>query len=287
MPLNSMAPKPVLAPLASAPLLRPIPLRPASAGKDSISPRPDPEAQRPQTAPGDMGHAPRSQGNPRPADVGVAAPKPEPGDSLRQKFPHYDERAHYQYESLKYIEDHPDMGLLDMWNNGSVPFFPTAERKPTATETAAFRDFASQVNAHRQDAVHSGLPLDSHLHRMDPLRHGEYGAMYALSNDAAPVRQEFKYNPENFLTLAAGPSTKMVIHSHPINPRPGPVTIDDLAKRMPSVTDHQQASLDRMKSGADNYLVVGDRVSHFDGTTLAVTELRPSPLAGKLPGVTF
>lgn len=261
------------------PLVRPVAVRPNSAGANGSQVTPDKEAQRPRSAPGDMGHAPRQHGFP--ADT---QPRP-PAPKTWEQFPHYDAQAHSQYESLRYLENHPDVGMTQMWNNGTVPFFPTGERAPTAAENAAFRDFAGQVNGHRHDAVRSGLP-PTHLHRLDPLRNGEYGAMYGIDATGRPIRQDFKFNEGQAVALNTAPDTRMVIHSHPIEPWHGPATIDDLAKRMPSVTDHQAAALDAMKAGADNYLVYGDRVTHFDGKSLQVTELRPSPLEGRLPEVT-
>jgi hypothetical protein len=177
------------------------------------------------------------------------------------------------------------VGLVNLWNNGTVPFFPTAERAPTAAETAALSDFAAQINRHRRENTGAQVP-STYLHRLDPLRSGEYGALYALGPGGRPVRQDFRYHEDQSVELACRPDTRMVIHSHPMRPLRGPADIDDLALRMPSVTDHQQASLDRMRSRADNYLVYGDRVMHFNGRDLSVTELRPSPLAGRMPVVT-
>jgi len=225
-----------------------------------------------------MGHAPRPHGFP------IETKNLPPAPNGWGRFPHYDGKAHYQYESLRFLENHHDVGMTQMWNSGTVPFFPTGERAPTTAEKAAFQDFAGQVNGHRRDALSTSLP-PTHLHRLDPLRNGEYGAMYGIDSTGRPVRQDFKFNTGQAVSLDSAPDTRMVIHSHPIKPWQGPATIDDLAMRMPSITDHQAAALDTMKAGADNYLVYGDRVSHFDGKSLQVTELRPSPLEGRLPDV--
>ena len=260
-------------------LVKPIAQRPGSAGRTESKPAQPAEAQQPVSAPGDLGQSPRPTGFPIKSQSQNAAPLGW------EHFPHYDDKAHYQFQSLRHLENHPDVGMTEMWNNGTVPFFPTAERAPTAAEKAAFQDFAGQVNWHRSDAVRSSLP-PTHLHRLDPLRNGEYGALYGIDATGRPIRQDFKFNEGQAVALDTAPDTRMVIHSHPIEPWFGPATIDDLAKRMPSVTDHQAAALDAMKAGADNYLVYGDRVTHFDGKSLQVTELRPSPLEGRLPEVT-
>jgi hypothetical protein len=265
--------------LSSPTLVRPTAIRPSSANGNAASHSPQADEQRPQTAPANMGEAPRPHGFP------VETKKPPAAYTSWDQFPNYDAKAHTNYESLRYLEKHPDVGMQNMWNNGTVPFFPTGERPPTKAEHAAFRDFAGQVNGHRNDAVRSGLP-PTHLHRLDPLRNGEYGAMYGIDATGRPIRQEFKFNQGEAVALDSTAETRMVIHSHPIKPWHGPATIDDLAYRMPSVTDHQAAALDHMKSGADNYLVYGNRVTHFNGKSLEVTELRPSPLNGRLPEVT-
>lgn len=256
------------------PLIRPLPIRPASAGAAETKARAETGAamERSSTAPGHTGDAPRPQGNPILPANGWA------------RYPHYDAQAYGQYQSLAYLERHPDIGVANLWNNGTVPFFPTGERAPTAAESAALSDFAAQINRHRRENTGAGLP-PTYLHRLDPLRNGEYGALYS-QGPAGPVRQDFKYNEDESVALGCAPDTRMIIHSHPMRPLQGPATIDDLARRMPSVTDHQQASLDQMRSRADNYLIYGDRALHFDGRDLSVTELRPSPLEGRMPEVT-
>lgn len=258
-------------------IVKPIPIRPASAGKESAHAAPVGDSRLARSAPADMGHAPRPQGNPD--QPGVELPKPPKG---WESYPHFDEKTHANYEALRYFENRPGVGHEGMWSNGNMPFFPTSERAPTRAEAAAIRDFAEQINAHRKDQVRSGLP-PTYLHRLDPFRNGEYGAMYALGPGGRPVRQDFKYNEGDSVALQGQPDTKLVMHSHPIVPSQGPLTDNDLAYRMPSMTDHQIAALDHMRSKADNYLIYGDRVTHFDGRSLEVTELRPSPLEGRLP----
>jgi hypothetical protein len=244
---------------------------------------PAPAPSRPTLAPLSIPTSARpstpSPGGP-PSPNGMATP-----NSAEWKAkPSYDPKAFAQFEAIHHYDGLPEAGFQKMWQNGCLPVFPTSERQPTARETQVLQDFAAQINTHRDANLPvSLLPDTTRLHRIDPYRKGEYGAAYGPGQGGALDRQDFRFEPGQAVNPATRPDTKMVVHSHPIQRFPPPQELDDLVVRMPSHTDHMAAADDKATTNADNYLVYGDRVSHFDGRSLNVTELNPSPLQGRLP----
>lgn len=194
-----------------------------------------------------------------------------------------------QAETLDFLGRHPDVGELHMWETGALPLFPTGKRPPNQLETVALRDFAQRVNQHRHSKV-KGAFVPGRLNPDDPLTKGEYTASYHGPKHPAEriFRSNFEYADGTLSSTLCDQDTKVLIHSHPI-PVGSSVAGETQGHefqnriRMPSMVDHLAAAEARMRSGADNYLVFGSQVFHYNGKDLAVTELVPSPLNGRLP----